>query len=179
MNLQNFFPYRLAVLAEAVSRSVAQVYTERFDLTRDEWRVLAALAECGAMKTVDLIAHTTLDKMPVSRAVTRLEGSGLVAREQDPDDRRNHVLRLQPPGQALVPLETYLRGRGLNPLADQFAKTTQAIDAAFAALGKAGKNNGTQVQQAARALSALKRLAEAEIAPALQVSIGFSDADGD
>ena len=102
MNLQNFFPYRLAVLAEAVSRSVAQVYTERFDLTRDEWRVLAALAECGAMKTVDLIAHTTLDKMPVSRAVTRLEGSGLVAREQDPDDRRNHVLRLQPPGQALV-----------------------------------------------------------------------------
>ena len=102
MNLQNFFPNRLAVLAEAVSRSVAQVYTERFDLTRDEWRVLAALAECGAMKTVDLIAHTTLDKMPVSRAVTRLEGSGLVAREQDPDDRRNHVLRLQPPGQALV-----------------------------------------------------------------------------
>ena len=34
--------------------------------------------------------------------MTRLEGSGLVAREQDPDDRRNHVLRLQPPGQALV-----------------------------------------------------------------------------
>jgi predicted lipoprotein len=83
------------------------------------------------------------------------------------------------PGQALVPLETYLRGRGLNPLADQLAKTTRDIDAAFAALEKAGKNNGAQVQQAARALSTLKRLAEAEIAPALQVSIGFSDADGD
>lgn len=83
------------------------------------------------------------------------------------------------PGQALVPLETYLRGRGLNPLADQLVKTTQAIDAAFAALGKAGKNNGAQVQKTAAALSALKRLAEAEIAPALQVSIGFSDADGD
>ena len=78
-----------------------------------------------------------------------------------------------------MPLETYLRGRGLNPLADQLAKTTRDIDTAFAALGKAGKNNGTQVQQVARALSALKRLAEAEIAPALQVSIGFSDADGD
>lgn len=102
MNLETFFPYRLAVLADTVSRSMAQVYAERFDLTRDEWRVLAALAERGTMKTVDLIAHTTLDKMPVSRAVTRLEGSGLVGRDQDPDDRRNHVLRLLPAGQALV-----------------------------------------------------------------------------
>ena len=83
------------------------------------------------------------------------------------------------PGAALVPLETYLRGRGLNPLADQLLKTTQNIDSAFSALTRAGKNNGTQVQQVAKALSALKRLAEAEIAPALQVSIGFSDADGD
>ncbi len=83
------------------------------------------------------------------------------------------------PGQALVPLETYLRGRGLNPLADRLVKTTQDIDSAFSALTRAGQNNGTQVQQVAKALSALKRLAEAEIAPALQVSIGFSDADGD
>lgn len=83
------------------------------------------------------------------------------------------------PGSALVPLETYLRGRGLNPLADQLLKTTQNIDSAFSALTRAGKNNATQVQQVARELSALKRLAEAEIAPALQVSIGFSDADGD
>ena len=83
------------------------------------------------------------------------------------------------PGQALVPLETYLRGRGLNPLADRLVKTTQDIDSAFSALTRAGQHNGTQVQQVAKALSALKRLAEAEIAPALQVSIGFSDADGD
>lgn len=83
------------------------------------------------------------------------------------------------PGAALVPLETYLRGRGLNPLADQLLKATQNIDSAFSALTRAGENNATQVQQVARELSALKRLAEAEIAPALQVSIGFSDADGD
>lgn len=102
MNLQDFFPYRLAALAEAVSRSIAQVYVERFDLTRDEWRVLAALAERGTMKTVDLIAHTNLEKMPVSRAMARLQDNGLVDRRQDPEDRRNHVSRLLPRGQALV-----------------------------------------------------------------------------
>ncbi|SFE04344.1 imelysin family protein [Paracidovorax konjaci] len=87
---------------------------------------------------------------------------------------------LAAPGQGLVPLETYLRGRGLNPLADQLRATALRIDAAMAAAEKAGPaQGGPQVLQAARELSALKRLAEAEVAPALQVSIGFSDADGD
>lgn len=53
MKLQQFMPYRLAVVAEAVSRAIADVYRERFGLTRDEWRVLAALAEAGEMKSRD------------------------------------------------------------------------------------------------------------------------------
>ncbi|RAR75949.1 hypothetical protein AX018_105922 [Paracidovorax anthurii] len=87
---------------------------------------------------------------------------------------------LAAPGQGLVPLETYLRGRGLNPLADQLRATALRIDAAMAAVEKAGPDKGAaQVRQASRDLATLKRLAEAEVAPALQVSIGFSDADGD
>lgn len=101
MELQSFFPYRLAVLAEAVSQSVAQVYRERFGLTRDEWRVLAALAECGAVKTARVIEHTTLEKMQVSRAVSRLEEGGRIERRPDPDDGRGWVLRLTPEGRAL------------------------------------------------------------------------------
>jgi DNA-binding MarR family transcriptional regulator len=100
MDLQQFFPYRLAVLAEAVSRAVAAVYDRRFDLGRDEWRVLAALAQ-GPLKTGDVIACTTLDKMQVSRAVARLEGAGLLAREADSADRRARVLRLTAAGRAL------------------------------------------------------------------------------
>jgi DNA-binding MarR family transcriptional regulator len=101
MKLERFFPYRLAVLAEAVSRSMAQVYDQRFELTRDEWRVLAALAEVRSMKTGAVIAYTTLDKMAVSRAVKRLERDGLIARDADPDDGRGHVLCLLPAGRAL------------------------------------------------------------------------------
>jgi DNA-binding MarR family transcriptional regulator len=101
MELQDFFPYRMAVLSEAVSQCVAQVYRERFGLTRDEWRVLAALAGTGWMKTARVIETTTLEKMPVSRAVARLERDGLIERRPDPDDGRGHLLRIAPPGRAL------------------------------------------------------------------------------
>ena len=101
MKLDHFFPYRLAVLAEAVSRSMAQVYAARFDLTRDEWRVLAALAETSPMKTTALIEHTTMDKMRVSRALARMEEAGLIERQADPDDRRSQRLSLRPGGAAL------------------------------------------------------------------------------
>ena len=37
--------HTIAVLADAVSRSMAAVYRQRFDLSRDEWRLLAALAD--------------------------------------------------------------------------------------------------------------------------------------
>jgi len=100
MDLQQFFPYRLAVLADAVSRAIAGVYSERYDLSRDEWRVLAALVG-GPMRTADVIGHTTLDKMQVSRAVARLEAAGLIERDADPDDRRARVLGLTAAGRAL------------------------------------------------------------------------------
>jgi len=101
MDLQNFFPYRVARLAEAVSQATAQVYGERFRLSRDEWRVLAALADAGAVKTARVIERSTLDKMRVSRAVARLEQEGLVDRQEDPQDGRGQLLRLQAKGLAL------------------------------------------------------------------------------
>jgi len=101
MNLQVFLPYRLAVVSEAVSRSLAAVYAERFNLSRDEWRVLAALALRDDIKSTELAALTTLDKMQVSRALTRMQRDGLLEREPDASDRRNLLVRLLPAGRAL------------------------------------------------------------------------------
>lgn len=101
MDLQQFLPYRVAVLAEAMSQCVAQVYRERFGLTRDEWRVLAALAGAGTVKTTRIIEATTLEKMQVSRAVSRLQLAGLLERLPDPEDGRGWLLRLAPAGRAL------------------------------------------------------------------------------
>ncbi len=101
MELESFFPYRLALLADAVSRSMAQVYAERFDLSRDEWRVLAALSQESPIRTAQVIERTTLDKVSVSRALQRMQGKDLVERETDADDARGHVIRLRPAGRAL------------------------------------------------------------------------------
>jgi predicted lipoprotein len=80
------------------------------------------------------------------------------------------------PGAGLVPLETYLRGKGLNPLADRLVQQVRAADTALRAAATAAP---ARLQAAARSLAALGALVEAEVAPALDIRVGFSDADGD
>jgi DNA-binding MarR family transcriptional regulator len=102
MQLQQFLPYRLAVLAEAVSRSMAAVYHQRFELSRDEWRLLAALGEGGPLQAAQAAQVTTLDKMQASRALRSLEARGLVERQTDESDRRHVIVQLRPAGRALL-----------------------------------------------------------------------------
>lgn len=120
MDLEQFFPYRLARAAETVSQALALIYNERFELTRDEWRVLAALAELREAKTTRVLESTSLDKMRVSRAVARLERDGLITRVGDPDDGRGHLLRLRPAGRTLyariVPMAQAREAYLLEPL---------------------------------------------------------------
>lgn len=145
MNLQAFFPYRIAALAEAVSRSVAQVYQERFGLSRDEWRVVAALADSGTAKTGRVIEHTSLDKMQVSRAVQRLEAAGLLAREPDAADARGWVLHLTAAGRALyrkiVPL---VAAREAFLLETLDAGERRALDAAMSKVQERARILGAQ-----------------------------------
>lgn len=79
------------------------------------------------------------------------------------------------PGAGLVPWETFLRGRGLNPLADTLRRSALQADAALRSAGEAP----ARLLEASRRLAGLKSLAEAELAPAVDVRVGFSDADGD
>ena len=114
--LNDFLPYRLVVLADEISRTIAQIYGDRFNLTRPEWRVMASLQELGPVSATEICAHSTQDKMTVSRAVVSLETNGLLQRHDDQQDRRNKLLQLTPEGHALyqklVPLvlarEAYL-----------------------------------------------------------------------
>ena len=101
LDLQRYFPYRLARLAEQVSLAVAEVYSERFALTRQEWRVLALLGGRSEIATKEVGRLTTLDKMQVSRAMQGLEARGIVSRKYDPDDRRERIASLTPAGHAL------------------------------------------------------------------------------
>ncbi|MEQ1612325.1 MAG: MarR family transcriptional regulator [Hyphomicrobiaceae bacterium] len=101
IDLQSYFPYRLAVLAEQVSLAVAQVYAQRFDLTRQEWRVLAVLGGTTEASATDIGHITSLDKMQVSRAMRNLEARGVIRRSESTDDRRRRLVELTKAGRAL------------------------------------------------------------------------------
>ncbi len=73
-------------------------------------------------------------------------------------------------------LASMLRERGQGQLAAELAGTVGRANKAMA--GVRG-DDATGVLAAARELSALKHLVEDKVAPALDVRIGFSDADGD
>lgn len=79
-------------------------------------------------------------------------------------------------GDALVPFETLLRGRGLNPLADRLVEATAKADREMQGLQP---DDAQRVTAAAQSLGELTALVQESLAPALGVRIGFSDADGD
>lgn len=101
MQLEAFFPYRLAVTAEAFSRVLIEVYGRTFGLKREEWRLIFLLARAKQIDSLELSRRTTLDKVQVSRAAARLEEKGLIAKTTPESDRRLRVYTITPAGQAL------------------------------------------------------------------------------
>jgi predicted lipoprotein len=84
------------------------------------------------------------------------------------------------PGTAAVPIETYLRGRGQLALAEQWRQSVLQADAALqAATPTNGVLDAARIEAATSTLKGVTLLMQAQVAPALEVSIGFSSADGD
>jgi DNA-binding MarR family transcriptional regulator len=100
-DLTRFMPYRLAVLADDVSDTIAQVYVDRFDLSRSEWRILVWLGKHREMQAKDLGQSAGLDKMQMSRALAQLQDKKLVSVKRDMQDRRGNIVQLTKPGRAL------------------------------------------------------------------------------
>ena len=81
-----------------MTRAVARVYMRRFNLSAPEWRTLAVLGRFGAMTANSVVERTAMDKVRVSRAVTRLLQLSHITRRTDPADRRRAILELTPSG---------------------------------------------------------------------------------
>jgi DNA-binding MarR family transcriptional regulator len=96
--LDQFLPYRLAVLASTVSHAMAKVYSKRFNVSIAEWRILANLGHFGPLFAGELAERSSMDKPKVTRALKRLATADLVSRETDPDDRRQTRVSLTAKG---------------------------------------------------------------------------------
>ena len=108
LDLARYFPYRLAILDTAVSKAVSQLYSGRFNLSRQEWRILALLGSNKTLSAKEIASKGNLEKMQVSRAISSLKRADLVDQHEDPDDRRFSRLNLTEKGRntykQIVPL---------------------------------------------------------------------------
>ena len=96
--LEKFMPYRLARLSSTVSTTIARAYDKEFGLSIPEWRVIAVLGRFPGLSAVEVAEQTFLDKVAVSRAVTKLIKNGRIDRQFADADRRRSILNLSEKG---------------------------------------------------------------------------------
>ncbi|MGB8812913.1 MAG: MarR family winged helix-turn-helix transcriptional regulator [Paracoccaceae bacterium] len=133
-DLAAFLPYQLAVAASRVSRGFADLYRAEFGLSIPEWRVLAHLAQSGAVSVREIHARVDMDKSKVSRAAARLEAAGLIEKREHPTDRRLLDMTLTAKGTDLIarilPIARAYQAKvlaQLGPDADPFARALQTL----------------------------------------------------
>ncbi len=131
LNLDTFLPYRLSVLSNRVSDAIARQYSERFDLSIPEWRIIAVLGQTADLSAREVARRTAMDKVQVSRAVTTLVAARRVARSEDGEDARVVRLALTAKGRAIyeevAPLALHLESLLLSSLSAQERITLQNL----------------------------------------------------
>lgn len=148
LQLQQFLPYRINVLAEALSQALASQYQAKFQVTIPEWRVLATLGQEQPLSANQIGARTKMDKVKVSRAIALLAAKDLLDRDADEHDGRSWQLQLSAAGQrqyrqisalAVAWEQQLLEGFSATEL-KSFRRVIDALDAKLPGKAKAGKS---------------------------------------
>jgi len=101
VKLKHFMPYRLNNLSERVSVALSRIYSDEFDISVAEWRILATLAEYPHLLAKEIGQQTHMDKVKVSRAVGTLDQKQCLIKEKDLNDSRAIRLALNAKGLTL------------------------------------------------------------------------------
>lgn len=96
--LENFLPYRLSFLTNIISQKLASLYSKQYNLTPQEWKVMANLMRHPDISAAEVGEKTALDKVAISRAVRGLCDKDMVNRTISDQDRRRSVLNLTEQG---------------------------------------------------------------------------------
>lgn len=90
--------YRFSMIAALHSRAFATVYSRKYRLNMNTWKVLSVIGRFGPISANSTGSHSSLEPDKVTRAVDALVKQGFVSRRQDPKDRRRVVLSLSAKG---------------------------------------------------------------------------------
>jgi DNA-binding MarR family transcriptional regulator len=99
--LEDFIPYKLAVVANRVSQSIGKLFETQFNIQVPEWRIMMALYAYDRLVFHALVDRTSMDKARVSRAQHRLVDLGLISSIVDPTDGRRVILALTRKGEKM------------------------------------------------------------------------------
>ena len=99
--LNNFLPYRVVNFADRMSKSLAEIYQQEFDISIAEWRILACLGEKQVALPKDIAAHTLMDKARVSRALKLMFRKRLIVKVPCEDDNRAYWVSFSKSGKRL------------------------------------------------------------------------------
>ena len=129
--LEEFLPYRLSITSHTVSTNIARVYEKRFGVSIPEWRVIAILGRYPGLSAVEVADRTLMDKVAVSRAVTKLIKNGRIDREFADADRRRSILNLSELGREvhneIAPLALQFENELLQDIGDDDYETFNSV----------------------------------------------------
>ncbi|WP_020592978.1 MarR family winged helix-turn-helix transcriptional regulator [Kiloniella laminariae] len=133
LNLKDFFPYEVRIFYRAISQSVATIYTRAYGLTVYQWRVMVVLGNYPPLSASEVVDHSSLDKVQVSRAIKGLLKAGYLERGVSSADKRRVNLFLTREGrQVLSELIPQVRAReqeilaGLSPEEERLLRSLMA-----------------------------------------------------
>jgi len=95
--------YWLRMVSNAVSQDFARKVADE-GVTVAEWSFMRALYDADAMAPSALAEKMGMTKGAISKLADRLLGKGLIARADNPGDRRAHTLSLTGAGRSKVPI---------------------------------------------------------------------------
>ena len=119
LTVDELLNYRLASLLKNSGAMTTRLCEGRYGITRREWRLVALLADYGAMSPSVLAERAHLERARVSRLVTDLVGKKLILRVHQFSDKRRASLELTPLGCKLH--------RELFPQSVEFHRTVLAV----------------------------------------------------
>lgn len=124
-----------------VGVSAASLATVEHRVTLSQFRTMVVLSQQGGSTVVGLAGRLDVNPSSAQRQVDRLVGAGLVARAENPDDRRELVLSLTDDGQQMVDEVTRRRRKMLASIvqampADQYNSLIDGLDSFTQAAGE-------------------------------------------
>lgn len=97
-HLHSLITVKFNVVNVKMSRQVGQAVQKLADLRLPEWRILALLANAGALSQADIRAQIGMDKGQISRTVKNMLVNDLISNEVDSGRSRNVRLDLTEKG---------------------------------------------------------------------------------